>query len=61
MKKINILLATFFGCGYLTKIPGTITSGLTVVFIYVIYEVLGYEDLNISIIHFFSDYSFAHS
>ncbi len=53
MKKINILLATFFGCGYLTKIPGTITSGLTVVFIYVIYEVLGYEDLNISIIIFF--------
>ena len=26
MKKINVLISTFFGYGYLTKIPGTVTS-----------------------------------
>ena len=52
MKKINILLSTFFGYGYLTKIPGTITSAVTVVFLYIAYEVLGYNDLKFSIIFF---------
>ena len=52
MKKINILLSTFFGYGYLTKIPGTIASAVTVVFLYIAYEVLGYNDLKFSIIFF---------
>ena len=52
MKKINKLLSTFFGYGYLTKIPGTITSAVTTVFIYVAYEILEYKDLKFSIIFF---------
>ena len=52
MKKINVLLSTFFGYGYLTKIPGTVTSAVTVVFIYIAYEILGYTDLKFSIIFF---------
>ena len=31
MKKINVLLSTFLGYGYLTKIPGTVTSAVTAV------------------------------
>ena len=52
MKKINILLSTFFGYGYLTKIPGTVTSAVTAVFIYIAYEILDYNDLKFSIIFF---------
>ena len=52
MKKINVLLSTFFGYGYLTKIPGTVASTVTVVFIYIAYEILGYTDLKFSIIFF---------
>ena len=52
MKKINILLSTFFGYGYLTKIPGTVTSAVTVIFIYVAYEILEYTDLKFSITFF---------
>ena len=44
MKKINVLLSTFFGFGYLTKIPGTVTSAVTTGFIYIAYEVLGNSD-----------------
>ena len=54
MKKINVLLSTFFGYGYLTKIPGTVTSGVTTVFIYIAYEILGYTDLMFSIIFFYT-------
>ena len=43
MKKINVLISTFFGYGYLTKIPGTVTSLVTTVFIYIAYEYLGYS------------------
>ena len=50
MKKINVLLSTFFGYGYLTKIPGTLTSAVTTVFIYIAYEILGYADIKFSII-----------
>jgi len=49
MKKINILISTFFGYGYLTKIPGTVTSLVTTLFIYIAYEVLGYTDLKYSL------------
>ena len=52
MKKINVFLSTLFGCGYLTKIPGTITSVITVVFLYITYEVLRYTDLKFSIFFF---------
>ena len=52
MKKINVLISTFFGYGYLTKIPGTVTSLVTTVFIYIAYEYLEYTDLKFSIIFF---------
>jgi phosphatidylglycerophosphatase A len=52
MKKINVLISTFFGYGYLTKIPGTVTSLITTVFIYIAYEYLGYTDLKFSLIFF---------
>ena len=52
MKKVNVLLATFFGYGYLTKVPGTVASAVTTVFIYIAYEVLGYTNLKFSIILF---------
>ena len=52
MKKINILISTFFGYGYLTKIPGTVTSLVTAIFIYIAYEHLGYTDIKFSIIFF---------
>ena len=52
MKKINVLISTFFGYGYLTKIPGTVTSLVATVFIYIAYEYLGYTDLKFSIIFF---------
>ncbi|MDC0566214.1 phosphatidylglycerophosphatase A [Candidatus Pelagibacter sp.] len=52
MKKINILISTFFGYGYISKIPGTVTSFVTTVFIYIAYEYLGYADLKFSVIFF---------
>ena len=52
MKKINVLISTFFGYGYLTKMPGTITSLVTTIFIYIAYEHLGYTNLKFSIIFF---------
>tara|TARA_B100000674_G_scaffold214383_1_gene175726 strand:+ start:173 stop:664 length:492 start_codon:yes stop_codon:yes gene_type:complete len=52
MKKINVLVSTFFGYGYLTKIPGTVTSAVTTIFIYIAYEIVGYTDLKFSIIFF---------
>ena len=52
MKKINVLLSTLFSCGYFTKIPGTVTSLVTAIFIYIAYEHLGYTDLKFSIIFF---------
>ena len=52
MKKINVLLSTFFGYGYLTKVPGTVSSAVTTIFIYIAYEILGYADLKFSIIFF---------
>ena len=52
MKKINVLVSTFFGYGYLTKIPGTVASAVTTIFIYIAYEVLGYTDFKSSLIFF---------
>ena len=53
MKKINLLISTFFGYGYLTKMPGSLTSLVTTIFIYIAYEYLEYTDLKFSIILFF--------
>ncbi len=52
MKKINVLLSTFFGYGYLTKYPGTLASAITTICIFIAYEILGYNDLKFSIIIF---------
>ncbi len=52
MKKINLLLSTFFGYGYLTRIPGTIASLVTTIFIYIAYEILDYTDFKFSLILF---------
>ena len=52
MKKINILISTFFGYGYISKIPGSITSAVTAIFIYISYEILDYTNLKFSIIFF---------
>ena len=59
MKKINVLLSTFFGYGYLTKIPGTVTSAVTTVFIYIAYEILDYTNLKFSIIFFILLFSYS--
>ena len=51
MKKINVLISTFFGYGYLTKIPGTVTS-LVQLYLFNCLRYLGYTDLKFSIIFF---------
>ena len=61
-KKINLLIATFFGYGHLTKIPGTLTSLVTTFFLYIFFEILNYRELNFilimySIIFFYSFYA----
>ena len=52
MKKINVLISTFFGYGYLTRMPGTVASFITTIFIYIAYEYLEYTNLKFSIIFF---------
>ena len=62
MKKINLLISTFFGNGYISKIPGTFTSLSTLIILYVLFEVLQFKNLNYililySIIFFYSFYA----
>ena len=62
MKKINILISTFFGNGYISKIPGTFTSLSTLAILYILFEVLQFRNLNYililySIIFFYSFYA----
>ena len=62
MKKINILISTFFGNGYISKIPGTFTSLSTTIILYVFFEILQFKNLNYililySIIFFYSFYA----
>ena len=62
MKKINILISTFFGNGYVSKIPGTFTSLTTLIILYLLFEVCEFKDLNYililySIIFFYSFYA----
>ena len=52
MKKINVLISTFFGYGYLTKMPGSVASVVTTIFIYIAYEILDYTSLKFSIVFF---------
>ena len=52
MKKINILISTFFGYGYLTKMPGTIASLVTTIFIYIAFEYLGYTNIKFTLVFF---------
>ena len=62
MKKINLLISTFFGNGYISKIPGTFTSLSTLIILYVLFEVLQFNNLNYililySIVFFYSFYA----
>ncbi len=62
MKKINLLISTFFGNGYISKIPGTFTSLSTLIILYILFEVLRFNNLNYililySIIFFYSFYA----
>ncbi len=62
MKKINILISTFFGNGYVSKIPGTFTSLTTLIILYLLFEVCEFKNLNYililySIIFFYSFYA----
>ena len=62
MKKINVLISTFFGNGYISKIPGTFTSLITLIILYILFEVLQFRNLNYililySITFFYSFYA----
>ena len=62
MKKINLLISTFFGNGYISKIPGTFTSLSTLIILYILFELLQFNNLNYililySIIFFYSFYA----
>ena len=52
MKKINVLISTLFGYGYLTNIPGTVASFVTTLFIYIAFEILDYTNLKFYLILF---------
>ena len=62
MKRINVLISTFFGNGYISKIPGTFTSFSTLIILYIFFEVLQFKNLNYililySITFFYSFYA----
>ena len=62
MKKINLLISTFFGNGYVSFIPGTLTSLSTLIILYFFFEVFNFKNLNYililySIIFFYSFYA----
>ena len=62
MKKINLLISTFFGNGYVSFIPGTLTSLSTLIILYISFEVFNFKNLNYililySIIFFYSFYA----
>ena len=62
MKKINVLISTFFGNGYISKIPGTFTSLSTLILLYILFEVFQFKNLNYililySITFFYSFYA----
>ena len=62
MKKINVIISTFFGNGYISKIPGTFTSLITLIILYLFFEVYQFKNLNYililySITFFYSFYA----
>ena len=62
MKKINVIISTFFGNGYISKIPGTFTSLITLIILYLLFEVFQFKNLNyifilFSITFFYSFYA----
>ena len=62
MKKINLLISTFFGNGYISKIPGTFTSLSTSIILYILFELFNFRNLNYililySIVFFYSFYA----
>ena len=62
MKKFNVLISTFFGNGYVSKLPGTFTSLSTLIILYILFEVFNFRNLNYililySIIFFYSFYA----
>ena len=62
MKKINLLISTFFGNGYISRIPGTFTSLSTLIILYILFEILQFKNLNYililySITFFYSFYA----
>ena len=62
MKKINVLISTFFGNAYISKIPGTFTSLSTLIILYILFEVFQFKNLNYililySITFFYSFYA----
>ena len=52
MKKLNVIISTFFGNGYISKIPGTFTSLSTLIILYILFEVLQFKNLNYILILF---------
>ena len=52
MKKINVLISTFIGNGYISKIPGTFTSLSTLIILYILFEVFQFKNLNYILILF---------
>ena len=61
IKKINFLLVTLFGIGKIGKIPGSIASLVTVIFLFIILHILNFPPdiflIIIGIIFFLSLYS----
>ena len=62
MKKINLLISTFFGNGYISKIPGTFTSMSTSIILYILFELFNFKNLSYililySIVFFYSFYA----
>ena len=62
MKRLNVLISTFFGNGYVSKVPGTFTSLITTIILYILFEVLQFRNLNYililySIVFFYSFYA----
>ena len=62
MKKINLLISTFFGNGHISKIPGTFTSLSTSIILYILFELFNFKNLSYililySIVFFYSFYA----
>ena len=52
MKKLNVLISTFFGFGYVSKLSGTVTSFVTTILLYITFEILNHTNLQIIIISY---------